>query len=67
MTQTGASVGESVGVTSAGQPLRLRIVGTTSLFAPLDPAKPFLVADLPTSTRAVRRLGPDAPGETSGG
>lgn len=47
MTQTGASVGDELGVTSAGQPIRIRIVGTTSLFAPLDPAKPFLLADLP--------------------
>jgi hypothetical protein len=48
MTQTGASVGDELGVTSAGQPIRVRIVGTTSLFAPLDPAKPILLADLPT-------------------
>jgi predicted lysophospholipase L1 biosynthesis ABC-type transport system permease subunit len=48
MTQTGASVGDELGITSAGQPIRIRIVGTTSLFAPLDPAKPFLLADLPT-------------------
>jgi hypothetical protein len=48
MSQTGASVGAELGITSAGQPIRIRIVGTTSLFAPLDPAKPFLLADLPT-------------------
>jgi hypothetical protein len=48
MTQTGASVGDELGITSLGQPVRIRIVGTTSLFAPLDPAKPFLLADLTT-------------------
>ncbi len=48
MSQTGASVGAELGITSAGLPIRIRIVGTTGLFAPLDPMKPFLLADLPT-------------------
>jgi len=48
LAQTGASVGDELGITSQGQPVRVKVVGVTTLFAPLDPARPFLLASLPT-------------------
>jgi hypothetical protein len=48
LAQTGAVVGDEMTLSSLGAPLRVRIVGSTGLFAPFDPAKPFLLADLRT-------------------
>jgi hypothetical protein len=45
LDRTGAAVGDQLGVTSLGQSLRIKIEGTTDLFAPLDPAVPFLLVD----------------------
>ncbi len=45
---TGGSVGDSVGVASLGEPIRYTILDTTELFAPFDPAVPFLLTDLAT-------------------
>ena len=45
----------SSALSSLGAPLQARIVGTAALFAPLDPAKPFLLADL-SSVEVVRYL-----------
>ena len=46
LTQTGSVVGDTVGMSSLGLPLQVKIVGSTDTFAPLDPAVPFLVTDL---------------------
>ena len=48
LAQTGAIVGDELTLTSLGSPLTVRIVGSTRLFAPFDPAKPFFLADLAT-------------------
>jgi ABC-type antimicrobial peptide transport system permease subunit len=46
LSQTGSVVGDTVGMTSLGLPIKVKIVGSTDTFAPLDPAVPFLVTDL---------------------
>jgi hypothetical protein len=46
LSQTGSAVGDTVGMTSLGLPVQVKIVGSTDVFAPLDPAIPFLVTDL---------------------
>jgi hypothetical protein len=46
LTQTGSAVGDTVGMSSLGLPIQVKIVGSTETFAPLDPAVPFLVTDL---------------------
>jgi ABC-type lipoprotein release transport system permease subunit len=43
-----AEVGDIVSISIAGQPVDVRIVAVTPAFAPLDPATPFLVADVQT-------------------
>jgi hypothetical protein len=43
---TGAAVGDEIGVSSRGLPIRVRIAGWTDGFAPYDPAEPLLIADL---------------------
>jgi hypothetical protein len=43
-----ADVGDDVAISSVGQPIDVRIVAATPDFAPLDPATPFLVADVRT-------------------
>jgi hypothetical protein len=48
LEKTGASVGETLGVTSRGQTVRYEILASTELFAPLDPTIPFLLTDLAT-------------------
>jgi hypothetical protein len=55
LAQTGAAVGDELTLSSLGAPLRVRIVGSTGLFAPLDPAKAFLLGDLGT-VEVVRYL-----------
>ncbi len=42
---TGAAVGDTVDGQVVGDGVRLRIIGTTDLFPPLDPARPFIVLD----------------------
>ncbi len=42
---TGASVGDTVDGQVVADGVRLRITGTTDLFPPLDPARPFIVVD----------------------
>ncbi len=44
----GLEVGDAATVTSGGSALNLEIVGAAALFAPLDPAVPFVVVDGPT-------------------
>ncbi|HEY8989922.1 MAG TPA: ABC transporter permease, partial [Candidatus Limnocylindrales bacterium] len=46
LTQTGNAVGDSLLISSLGVPVRIKIVGATDLFAPLDPTVPFVVTDL---------------------
>jgi hypothetical protein len=46
---SGSAIGDRVGITSLGVPLEVRIVASTDVFAPLDPAVPFLVTDLAAS------------------
>jgi hypothetical protein len=58
---TGASVGDVVGVTSRGLPIRVRIVGAVESIAPYDPEEPLLLADL-AAFDAVRFL---ASGQTA--
>jgi hypothetical protein len=48
LEKTGASVGETATVSSVGQPIRFQLLASTELFAPLDPAVPFLITDLST-------------------
>ena len=48
LTQTGSEVRGTVGMTSLGLPVEVKIVASTDTFAPLDPAVPFLVTDLAT-------------------
>jgi ABC-type antimicrobial peptide transport system permease subunit len=48
MTATGASIGHELQLANNGLPIIGRIVGTVGLFAPFDPAKPFVLADLST-------------------
>jgi hypothetical protein len=48
LARTGTVVGDQLTVSSLGAPLTVRVVGSTALFAPFDPAKPLLLADLPT-------------------
>src|SRR5206468_4832403 len=48
MADTGSAVGDELQLSSRGVPLRARIVGTTSLFAPFDPSKAFVLTDLAT-------------------
>ncbi|HSS35954.1 MAG TPA: FtsX-like permease family protein, partial [Patescibacteria group bacterium] len=42
---TGAHVGDTIRVSSAGQDLTVRIVASAAAFPPLDPNEPFLIAD----------------------
>ncbi len=42
---TGAHPGDTIRVSSAGQDLTVRIVGSSASFPPLDPSEPFLIAD----------------------
>ena len=42
---TGAAVGDTVDGQVVGDGVRLRIIGTTDLFPPLDPTRPFMVLD----------------------
>ncbi|HET7026566.1 MAG TPA: FtsX-like permease family protein [Candidatus Limnocylindrales bacterium] len=44
----GARVGDTLTADAGVSPISLRIVGSTDLFAPLDPAVPFVVVDGPT-------------------
>ncbi len=46
--ESGAAVGDTVAVRSAGMPFDLAIVGIVDTFPPLDPGKPFAVVDLAT-------------------
>jgi hypothetical protein len=46
LAQTGNAVGDSLLISSLGVPVRIRILAATDLFAPLDPAVPFVVTDL---------------------
>ena len=46
LAASGAAIGDDLEVTAFGRPLHARIVGTAAAFAPYDPAKPFLLADL---------------------
>ncbi|HEY8632158.1 MAG TPA: ABC transporter permease, partial [Candidatus Limnocylindrales bacterium] len=46
LSQTGNAVGDSLLISSLGVPVRIKIVGATDLFAPLDPTVPFVVTDL---------------------
>ena len=46
LAQTSASVGDTLTVTSAGRSIDVRIIDTTELFAPFDPASAFLLTDL---------------------
>jgi hypothetical protein len=46
LAQSGIAIGDSLDVTSLGVPIQLSIVASTDLFAPLDPAVPFLVTDI---------------------
>ncbi len=55
LEQTNARVGDEIGITSDAQPLRVRLVGSTPLFAPFDPATPFLIVDI-ASLDLVRYL-----------
>ena len=48
LEKTGASIGDTLGVTSRGQATRYEILASTPLFAPLDPTVPFLLTDLAT-------------------
>jgi hypothetical protein len=48
IAQSGSGIGDELEVSAFGRPLRTRIVGTTSTFAPFDPAAPVLLADLGT-------------------
>jgi hypothetical protein len=48
LTRTGSTVGDTLQLSSLGSPLNARIVATTSLFAPFDPATPFALTDLAT-------------------
>jgi FtsX-like permease family len=45
---TGVAVGDTISPVAATSSVKLRIVGTTETFPPLDPAVPFLVVDGPT-------------------
>ncbi len=42
---TGAKVGDTIAVSSAAQPLTVRIVGSLASFPPLDPGSAFLIVD----------------------
>jgi FtsX-like permease family len=46
LAQTGNAVGDSLLIASLAVPVRVTIVAATDLFAPLDPAVPYLVTDL---------------------
>ena len=48
LEQTGAEVGETLTVSTVGQPIRFKLLASTELFAPLDPTVPFLLTDLAT-------------------
>ena len=48
LDQLAAEVGDDVSISIGGQPLDVRFVAVTPTFAPLDPATPFVVADLRT-------------------
>src|SRR6185503_11581543 len=53
IAQSGSAIGDELEISAFGRPLRTRVVGTASTFAPFDPATPFLLADLGT-VEAVR-------------
>ncbi len=42
---TGATVGDTIAVTSEGEPLALRVMAATDAFPPLDPERPFAIVD----------------------
>ncbi|HEU4672941.1 MAG TPA: ABC transporter permease [Candidatus Limnocylindrales bacterium] len=44
----GLAIGDGLTLDAGGHPLDVRIVGSATLFAPLDPTAPFLVVDGPT-------------------
>ncbi|HEV7811221.1 MAG TPA: FtsX-like permease family protein [Candidatus Limnocylindrales bacterium] len=46
LAQTSANVGDTLTVSSAGQSIDVRIIDSTELFAPFDPASAFLLTDL---------------------
>ncbi len=46
LATTGSRVGDDVQLSVAGQAVKARVVASTALFAPFDPAKPFLLADV---------------------
>lgn len=48
LDKAGASVGDELELSSLGQQLPVTIVGSTNLFAPLDPTVPFALVDLTT-------------------
>ena len=53
IAQSGSAIGDELEISAFGRPLRTRVVGIASTFAPFDPATPFLLADLGT-VEAVR-------------
>jgi ABC-type antimicrobial peptide transport system permease subunit len=62
LDKTSASVGDTLTISSVGQPIDVRIVAATALFAPYDPAIPFLIADL-RALELVRFDGTDRIGQ----
>jgi hypothetical protein len=48
LEKTGVSAGDTVTVSSLGQPIRFKLLAATDLFAPFDPTVPFLLTDLAT-------------------
>ena len=61
---TGARVGDTLSATSGGQRIALRIAGVVETFAPLDPARPFVIADGPTlDLRTLVSTGQTAPAQ----
>ena len=48
LAKTGAAVGDELSVSTLGQSVQAKIVGTTPMFAPFDPAVPFAITDIAT-------------------
>ncbi len=48
LEKAGASVGDELDLSGLGRQIPIRIVGTTTMFAPLDPSVPFAIVDLST-------------------